>query len=540
MHVGELQILQETIVQYRLNAIIRALAIVAGAGGLAIGGPAVAQTTDLKDKVDMLQHQLDDLRAQLVQVQQQQAAVPASPPAAAPVAAATTPTASGGSFLERKAGAGMTYLTRGGEVSVYANLDLSIDDMSKGLRGKTVDGAPAVGRAGWMPDISSNLSYIGLRGFQSLGAFPANFVWQLETQIDVSAASGTNGSNSNTSDVVKGGLTSRNSFIGLSSPAWGAIKIGKTDAPYKISTAVMNPFSGMIGDYSVIMGNTGGDNRVEFGTRLDHAIWYESPNLGGLTVNALISPGQNRADDNSNLASGEVDCSGGNIPGSGGLPVSCNDGSFGSAYSASAGYTVGGLYLTGAYELHRGVNRTSDLATFDARDIANEWAAKFGAQYRIATGTTISAIYEKMDRRVPSALAYQNERSRKGTWFALSQRIDANDSVHFGWAHAGRAPGDPGQHNTPGGADSDNAANLFTLAWKHQVDTNLSFYVDLAETANHSSAHYDLGAGGRGVTTDCHDASNPDTSGFDPNGGAPHCWAGGHLQGISVGMRYAL
>ena len=63
-------------------------------------------------------------------------------------------------------------------------------------------------------------------------------------------------------------------------------------------------------------------------------------------------------------------------------------------------------------------------------------------------------------------------------------------------------------------------------------------YVNYAMTVNHSTAHYDLGAGGSGVTTDCHDAANPDASGFDPNGGAPHCSAGGRLQGISAGIKY--
>jgi hypothetical protein len=71
------------------------------------------------------------------------------------------------------------------------------------------------------------------------------------------------------------------------------------------------------------------------------------------------------------------------------------------------------------------------------------------------------------------------------------------------------------------------------------VDDNFSWYVDYAATHNHHDAHYDLGAGGRSVTTDCHDASNPDASGFDPNGNGPHCWAGGNLQGASVGMKYA-
>jgi predicted porin len=516
----------------KLKKAARALALVAGASCVGISGPAQAQSNqDLKQKIDLLQQQIDLLKAQLDKVAQQQSAAPA---------AAAAPQASGGhDFLERKAGDGVTFFTRGGELSIYGNLDISADDSTKGIGGMTSGGASPVGNMGWMPDISTNLSYIGVRGFQSLGSFPATFVYQLETQIDVSAASGTSASNSNTSDVVKGGLTSRNSFIGLASPQWGAFKIGKTDAPYKTSTASMNPFSGMWGDYGVIMGNSGGDNRVEFGTRLDHAIWYESPSLNGFNVNALVAPGQNRATDNSNLASGEVDCAGGNVPGSGALPVACNDGAYGAAYSISGGYRVGAFYATAAYELHKGVNRTSDLPTFNPSDVADESAAKIAAQYRFLTGTTVSAIYEKMKRNVPDALAFQNERSRTGYWLAVSQQMGMSDSLHFGWAHANATPGDPGQHNTPGGANPDNSANMFTLAWKHQVDKQLGFYADYAVTANHTAAHYDLGAGGRAVTTDCHDASNPDTTGFDPNGNAPHCWAGGRLQGISVGMKYA-
>ena len=498
-------------------------------------GAAGAQSApdDLKSKVESLQHQLDALQSQLQEVLKKQAAA-----APAPAAAAAPTVAGGHDFLERKPGDGLTFFTRGGELSLYGNLDLSIDASTKGIGDMQVNGVGPAGNTGWQTDISSNLSYVGVRGFQTLGSFPANFVYQLETQIDVSASSGTSASNSNTSDVVKGGLTSRNSFIGLASKSWGAVKVGKTDAPYKNSTASMNPFSGELGDYAVIMGNSGGDNRVEFGTRLSHAIWYESPRMGGVNINVLASPGQNRATDNSNLASGEVDCAGGNIPGSGGTPQACNDGAYGAAYSGSIGYRLGGLYVTGAYELHKGVNRTSDLPAFDPNDVADEHAAKVGVQYRFPTATTVSAIYERLKRNVPDSLASQNERTRNGTWLAVSQDLTANDSAHFGWAHAGKTPGDPGQHNTPGGANPDNSANMFTLALKHKVDKNLSFYFDVAETLNHPDSHFDLGAGGRGVTTDCHDASNPDTSGFDPNGNGPHCWAGGKLKGVSVGAKY--
>jgi predicted porin len=430
-------------------------------------------------------------------------------------------------------------------IEFYGHLDMSVDDTTKGLDSAYPIGGSPVGKVGWMPAISTNLSYLGLRGKHDLGD-DVTVLFQLETQVDVAATSGTTNTNSNSDSTVKGALTSRNSYLGLAGKEWGAIKIGKTDAPYKTSTGRMNPFSGMIGDYSAIMGNTGGDNRVEFGTRIDHAVWYESPKFSGFNFDLLYAPGQNRSTDNSLQASGESSCAGGNIPGSGALSPSCNDGSFGAAYSYSASYTDGPLYLTGAYELHRDVNRTSDLATPDPNDIADESAWKVGVQYKLPTKTTISAIYEDMKRDLPSYLDYQNERTRKGYWLALVQEITPRDNLSVGWAHADASPGDPGQHNTTGGANPDNAANMYTLAYKHHLDPKTYWYATVAETVNHRDSHYDLGAGGRAITTDCHDALQ--LAAFDPtaNNGAggvtgdgPHCFAGGTLKGVSLGLDYS-
>src|SRR5882672_6094076 len=97
----------------------------------------------------------------------------------------------GGNFLERKPGDGFTLITRGGEISLYGMLDVSIDDTTKGLGSVKLDGAsPPAGNSGWMPAISSNLSYVGVRGFQGLSD-STRFVYQLETQIDVSNTPGT-------------------------------------------------------------------------------------------------------------------------------------------------------------------------------------------------------------------------------------------------------------------------------------------------------------------------------------------------------------
>ncbi len=429
-------------------------------------------------------------------------------------------------------------------------------------------GDTTVGNFGWMPDISTNISYLGVRGFQRIPSQSFNFVYQFEAGIDISANPGVKQSNSNLSNQVNGALFSRNSYIGLASPSWGAIKIGKSDGPYKNSTAEFNPFSGMWGDYSVIMGNSGGDNRVEFGTRLSHAIWYKSPNWNGLRFNVLFAPGQNRADDSGNLASGESDCAGGNDPTSGANTlVSCSDGAFSNAVSTSLTYTNGPLYLVAAYEFHQNVNRSSDLAGaygvgFSApittqncsafptptamrlcnEDTANEDAMKLGIMYHFPTRTTVGVIGERLHRYTPSELDFQNERSRYGTWLVVSQELTPQDSIHFGWAHAFRSVGNPGQHNdstlaTADGASfgpNQNQSDMLTAAYKHKYSENLTWYTNVAATLNGADAHYDLGAGGRAVTTDCHDASN--VSGGLTSG--PQCWTGTKLMGISTGLQW--
>ena len=470
--------------------------------------------------------------------------------------------ANGHGYLEHKHGDPLTFYTPGGEITAYGNLDVSIEDTSKNVGSLNLNGATApVGNFGWMPAISTNLSYLGVRGFQRLPGMEANFLYQLELGFDISATPGLKETNSNLSNTVNGTLFNRNTYIGIGSSEWGAIKIGKTDAPYKNSTAAFNPFSGQIGDYSVVMGNTGGDNRVEFGTRLDHAIWYESPTVGGFQFNALFAPGQNRDTDSSNIAAGESDCAGGNTPQSGGnLPVACNDGSFSDAISANLSYTQGPFYATAAYERHEKVNRQSDItAMFGAssldtlpsayaqnlfnEDVGAEDAFKVGALYHFPTRTTVGGIFEMMHRYVSPDLAFENERTRNGTWFFISQELTDIDSIHLGWAHAFAATGDPGQHNsstltTVDGfgtyAPNDNQADMVTASYKRKLSPNLTWYTSVAATFNGPSAHYDLGAGGRGVTTDCHDA-------FGADGGfvsTPHCYTGTTIVGVSSGASW--
>src|SRR5262249_24129003 len=220
-----------------------------------------------------------------------------------PSGEAAAPEAAAHKLFEPKEGKDVTFYTPGGELTFYGYLDVSFDGTTKGIWDlKDSNGNGPVGHVGYMPALSTNLSYLGARGFVRLGE-PLRFVWQLETQIDIAVSSGVSETSSNKSNTVRGGLTYRDTFLGFSTP-WGSLKLGKTHTPYRNSTIRMNPFSGMIGDYAVVMGNTGGDNRVEFGTRLEDSIWYESPKIYGVSLTVLFSPGQNRGFGSDNIPSG--------------------------------------------------------------------------------------------------------------------------------------------------------------------------------------------------------------------------------------------
>jgi predicted porin len=507
--------------------------------------------------------------------------------------------AQGHGYLEHKKGNPLTFYTPGGEITAYGNFDISVDNTSKSIGNFDLNGnSPPVGKFGWLPAISTNSSYLGVRGFQRLSDFPFNFVYQVELGFDISATPGTRESNSNLSNSVNGALFNRNTYVGFANPEFGAIKIGKTMAPYETSTGGFNPFAGQIGDMHVVMANTGGDNRVEFATRLDHSIWYESPTIGGFQFNALFSPGQNRSSISDNIAAGGGDCSGGNDPTSGGnWPVTCSDGAFSNAVSTNLSYTNGPFYATVAYERHFKVNRQSDinaiygvanfvppaLTTFPSScqavanivgvggtgtlgaqatanylalcngNVADEDAFKVAALYTFPTKTTVGGIFEIMHRYVPAILSFQNERQRNGSWLFLTQELTPKDSISFGWAHAFRTPGDPGQHNSAtqftntgvsgfllpsdgqgAFATNNNAADMITSTYKHKFGPNLTWYTAVAATINGPNAHYDLGAGGRGVTTDCHDAS----SAAGGLAGNPHCFTGPVLGGVSTGVQW--
>lgn len=493
----------------------------------------------------------------------------------------------------------------------FGTLDASIDMTTKGINGLEafqwslapgvtsptgpfVEGGqkgPPFGRLGWMPMMSSNGSNVGYRGSHQIGTTDVNFIYQVSSGFNVAASPGLRNSWTKSSNTVQGAIGFGTSYIGLSSHDWGRLRLGTMFTPYKSATDRLNPFAGQLGNYNVVISNTGGDNRVEFGTRLDHVLDYSSPNLNGFSFDAAFAFGQNPDPNNNILPLQSADCAGGNSPGSGNLFLACDDGGFNNAFSVALKFEQGPLYLTAAYEIHTQVNRSSDgigsnnpyynyilglgpndtttmcggvvcssildwadYQAFQAEfplpaaagtpeystafDVGNEYAMKFGGQYKFEFGLTISYLWEGMHRTLPAVMNFQNERTRNSDWLALSYDFaNSVDRVAIGWAHAGAGLGDPGgQHNFDPTSVGNNEANMYTIAWWHKLDKQLTWYVDAAETVNDRNAHFDIGAGGHGIKTDCHDATHPLF--IDYSSAGPTTWGGCHEIGVSTGLNF--
>ncbi len=568
------------------------VALVACAATCTIGSAVYADdaqdTAALKEQMRLMQQRLDEMQKQLEMMSRRQAPPEAAPPQG-PTVAKEKPEVKEPLFEKFMSG-------------FYGTLDVSLDDTTKGINGLVAyhyapvgaspygpyqidptnpspKGGP-VGRLGYMPALSTNKSVLGYRGSHKIADTGVDFIYQIEAQPAITAAPGLNTSQFQQSNVTKAGIGYGDTFVGFSGKEWGKIKFGTTYSPYKKSTDRMNPFSGMLGDYAVIMGNSGGDNRVEFGTRLDHSIWYESPKMGNLfSFDLLLSPGQNRTYNNVVQSSGSPDCNGGNMPGSGNLLLNCDDGGFDDAFSVDVKLETGPIYATAAWEIHKRVNRNSDgigsnhpvygylfstnsplldFATYNfllsefpgvatgpasngytppyLTDIADESAFKAGVQYTFPFGLAVSGIYEYMKRNLPADLQFQNERQRNGIWVALSQDFSAKDNLSVGWGHAGATPGDPGGQHNYNPSNRSNTADMYTIAWKHRFDKHIYWYLDAADTINKGNAHYDLGAGGRGLTTDCHDGTN--TPVIDYSSAGNTTWGGCREIGVSTGVNY--
>ncbi len=128
--------------------------------------------------------------------------------------------------------------------------------------------------------VASNSSRFGIKGNEDLGG-GMKAIYQME--------SGAFAMDTGTSGL---GGTLRNTYLGFAG-SWGAVKVGRYDTPFKDLGRAVDNFNEEVGDMrNMISGGSFSSASAFYNyvdPRVSNMIRYESPNLGGLTVNALHS-----------------------------------------------------------------------------------------------------------------------------------------------------------------------------------------------------------------------------------------------------------
>src|SRR5579864_8986231 len=138
----------------------------------------------------------------------------------------------------------------------FGTMDVSIDETTKGMSSMVayhwgtndpLGGPPYInngaksppgpfGRVGWLPMMASNGSNIGYRGSHKIGKSDIDFIYQVSTAMDMSAAPGLQNTWTKSSNTVQGAIGLGDTWVGLRSKAWGTLKFGEMFTPYKTST----------------------------------------------------------------------------------------------------------------------------------------------------------------------------------------------------------------------------------------------------------------------------------------------------------------
>jgi predicted porin len=215
----------------------------------------------------------------------------------------------------------------------------------------------------------------GLKGSEDLGN-GLKAIYQIELGFNFGDDNIPNGSN--------GGISIRNSFVGLAG-GFGTVLVGRHDTPLKISTGKLDLFSDTVADYNGTVGFTD--------LRVDNTVAYISPSFSGFSfMGAVVAAGGGTA----------------------GFGPNINSDSLAGAYSLAAIYNNGPFYASAAYEslsnqmfMTNEVSQAGAAACIDpvdglptdrcdyVNDDYGQW--RFGLGLLDWNGFTLTAIYENQD-----------------------------------------------------------------------------------------------------------------------------------------------
>ena len=355
-------------------------------------------------------------------------------------------------------------------VDVYGLMSVGIEsvDNASGTAGNV-----QTNRVGRVADHNSR---IGFKGSEDLGN-GLSAIWQIEQGFKINGGQADGSIASSGGAFGGGGL--RNTFVGLKSKDMGTAAVGNFDTPYKTSTGRLDAFADTLGDYRGLMGasydSTTTANKY-FMVRPANIVAYTTPVFSGFSATGAYVFGNA-------TATSQVDKTA-------------------NAYSLSAMYDAGPLFLTAAYEKHNlGSFGVGTLAVpFSAITTGELKAYKLGAGYTIMD-TTLAAIYEKTDDN--QGVAGANKFGHR-TWYVSAKYQMGAIALKAAYAKAGSTD------------LANTGSKQYTLGADYSFSKRTTMYALYSKINNESAANYN------------YEAAAPVSS-----------VAGAHLGGFSLGVKHA-
>ena len=276
------------------------------------------------------------------------------------------------------------------------------------------------GESGTTTQIVDYGSRIGFKGHEELNA-GLKAIWQLEQGVNIGGGKDTR-------------FGSRNSFIGLEG-GFGRLTVGHQHNP-------VGDFAGDLDQWAYYSG-TAGLGTFTRETAISQrrvSAYYTSPDFGGLSFGAYVSPSDNNSTDGSDKAVYAASLRYKHASGffadvlGGMVHKSATNGKDGYQIVAQAGYDAAPWFAGVAYQTTRGVGVGADLNKFDNAYKSQEVAASFAYNVNDALKVKASAAYGFGFKNVGGAKLGGNGKYYQGIVgadYAFSKRTIANAQVGY-------------------------------------------------------------------------------------------------------------
>lgn len=296
--------------------------------------------------------------------------------------------------------------------------------------------------------LSSNQSRLIFKGSEDLGS-GLSAIWQLDNRFSADTGSVT---------ATGGRLFDGNTFLGLQSNDFGAVKVGRIDTPYKSSTRNLDVFFDVAGDNRGALGGL----MSAHDTRQDNTIAYSSPSMSGFSVAAATVFG------------GET-------------PNSSANNKKGTLISLAGMYSMDNIYATLAYQsVKAGDVGTGDLAEGSAPGFVTTnmlvddeaKAIKLGGGFTMDVFTVNAVIERPSYKDAATGVDTSNTNVYLGGKFALGSA----DSVRAAFTKRGATSG------------ASNDAKQYAIGYAHDMSKTTSLYATYVKTTNNTTGAADPSA----------------------------------------------